>query len=629
MADKKWLIPKQNQTIQDSQVELTAANTNYAIELRDEDIEAKARVQAARLTHNEQETNLSAVDAKVMANKQGASGQFTSVNVKAKNNKRQISLTQVDITKDTNKDEAIVTAANITKDAEGNTRKIAVTNMGAGQTFDVPIKGNKKIKGVTVKHEGTVLEEDEQGERKLFHVFRITSYNQNIQVEKCKAIKKAVELQSKIPHHVKLRVCWKILLLIFYIFQITYPLILFLAERQHILYNMICIGIGGIGFMLQILEFDQLYTDLKEIWSTYKLPTCSCCKSECCKCCGACKCKELLCACYKCKCCPSAVSELLSILFNEILLYVTLMCTLIGFINEKTWELRDSLNYIDCGLLFYSILMEVCVPRIYYLRWLCGAINTLLTEYFETRNIKWSCAEICNRCILPLRYTLIFVILVIVLQSFMIGLITIRIYADNFLSQFNITRNVTEYMDDRLNITRYVIEYIEDEIIPEDGAYHVNKYTWYAMTGGIVVPWLSIVTYFIINQYWLWQSLYYTGNDDSGFVPKNTMIGSMSTVDKWLIFVFDPVAWVAMTLLVASFIAFCVFASGSDYDVSIFHLPNWVYGTFILCYIFMCFSFMLANWQTMIFFCLLFYGQPFCCIFLVYNACRRPRYRVS
>ena len=44
------------------------------------------------------------------------------------------------------------------------------------------------------------------------------------------------------------------------------------------------------------------------------------------------------------------------------------------------------------------------------------------------------------------------------------------------------------------------------------------------------------------------------------------MIGSMSDADKWLIFVFDPVAWVAMLLLLASFIAFCIFAFGNDCD---------------------------------------------------------------
>ena len=70
-----------------------------------------------------------------------------------------------------------------------------------------------------------------------------------------------------------------------------------------------------------------------------------------------CKCKKQFC-----KCCPSAIRELASIALNETLLYATLICTIIGFINEKTWELRNFLSYVDCFLLLYSVIMEVFFP---------------------------------------------------------------------------------------------------------------------------------------------------------------------------------------------------------------------------------------------------------------------------
>ena len=187
MSDKKSLI--QNQALQGTQLELASANINYAAELKDEDVERKAHIQAARLTHNEQETNLGAVDAKLMNNKQGTRAQVTSVDMKAKNNKTEISLTQVDIRKDTKDDaKATVTATNITKDAEGNTTKVAMTNAGAGRSFNIPMKGNKEIGGVTVKHELSVLKE-EQGEQKVFHVFSISTYNSTIRAEKWEALK--------------------------------------------------------------------------------------------------------------------------------------------------------------------------------------------------------------------------------------------------------------------------------------------------------------------------------------------------------------------------------------------------------------------------------------------------------
>ena len=616
MADEKRLVQHQA-ALPSGQLEIAGKRSKCAVEVRDGDVEAKAHVREVRLAHNEQETNLRAADAKVIANKQGARAQLTEVDIKAKDNKTEIGLTKVNITKDPNKDngKTIVTAAKVTKDAEGKTRGAAITTEGAGTTFDIPLKGNKEFAGVRVTHEATGIIEDETGEQKLFYVLKVSPYNSKIQAEKCEAIKKAIELSSQIPRHIKLRVCWKLSLLIFYTFLFLYPLITFLVERQYVLYNLVCIGISAIGFGLQIFEFDRLYIDLKNIWSTCKLPSCGCCKtgnsdSE-----ETCKCKKVLCS--LCSCCPGVVSELISIILNEILLYATLICTLMGVISERTWELQNALNYFDCLLLVYSIIMEVLVPRLYYIRWINGAINTLLTEYFSARNMKkyvWSCNGMCTRCVTPLRFTPMFVILVILLQFFMLGLISVRIYADNYLAQTNITRNGTEY--------------ITEEMIPEEGTYHVRRYTWYTIIGGIVVPLLSVATYFIINQYWVWQPLHYTGQHRSKFVPKNTMIGSMTDADKWIIFAFDPIAWVAMVLLLASFIAFCVFAAGNDYDGDFYGgIPNWVSAIHLISFIFMCFSFMGANIQT-VGFGFFIYLQPCCLCVVLLQMVSKPRYRV-
>ena len=163
-----------------NQLEATATSTEYAVELRDEDVEREAGIQAARLTtHNEQETNAS-----------------------------------------------------------------------------------------RVKHEGFILTEIEH-EQKLFHLFSDSPYNATIRAERCYAIKKAFELLSAIPRQLKLRVCSKTLLLIFYTCLFLYPLITFLVNRNYVLYNLVCIAIGGIGFGLQIYEFDQLFKDLKEIRMVY------------------------------------------------------------------------------------------------------------------------------------------------------------------------------------------------------------------------------------------------------------------------------------------------------------------------------------------------------------------------
>ena len=601
MDDKKRLL--QHQALSSTQLELAGKRSKYAVEIRDGDVEAKAHVQAARLAHNEQETNLKAADVKLMANKQGACAQLTKVDIKARDNKTEIGLTEVNVSKDKNIDncKTIVTAAKVTKDAEGKTKAAAITTEGAGTAFNIPIKGNKEFAGVKVTHEATAITEDEEGKQKLFYVFKISPYQAGVRAEKCIAIKKGRDLLSDIPRHVKLRVSWKLSLLIFYTFLLLYPLITFLVERQYVLYNLVCIAIGAIGFGLQIFEFDQLYFDLKGI----------CCGSGISENNETCKCKVL---CSRCNCFPSEVNELISIFVNEILLYAAVVCTIMGVINERTWEFKSTLNYLDCILLVYSILMEILVPRLYYIRWITGAISKLLTEYFDARNMNkfvCSCSGMCSRYVTPLSYTPMFVILVIMLQFFMLVVISIRIYADNYFAKTKTTINGTEYT--------------EETMIPEEGMYHVRRYTWYTIIGGIVVPLLSVVTYFIINQYWLWQPLQYTGQHTSGFVPQNSMIGTMSYADKLMIFAFDPIAWVAMILLLASFIAFCVFAGGSDYD----GVPDWVFAVYMFSSIFMCFSFMGANIQTIVF-GLFIYLQPLCCCMVVLHAIfHRPRYRIA
>ena len=273
MTDERRLV--QHQAAPPStQLELAGKRSKYAVKVRDGDVEAKAHVWAVRVAHNEQETNLRAAEAKVMANKQGACAQLTELDTKERDNKTEISLTKVNVSKDKNIDngKTVVTATNVTKDAEGKTRATAITTEGAGTTVDIPLKGNKEFAGVQVTHEATDITEDEEGKQKLFYVYKISPYHAKIRADKCTAIKKALEFSSKIPGHVKLRVCWKLSLLIFYIFVFLYRLIAFLVERQYILYNLLCIGISVIGFGLQIFEFDRLYLDLKKFGSPANYP---------------------------------------------------------------------------------------------------------------------------------------------------------------------------------------------------------------------------------------------------------------------------------------------------------------------------------------------------------------------
>ena len=86
--------------------------------------------------------------------------------------------------------------------------------------------------------------------------------------------------------------------------------------------------------------------------------------------------------------------------------------------------------------------------------------------------------------------------------------------------------------------------------------------TWFMIMGGIAVPFLSIVTYFIINQYWVWEPLHYTGSHVPGGLSKQTRsyVETMSTSAKLVFYGFDPIAWIFMALLLGLFITFAVFS---------------------------------------------------------------------
>ena len=195
MTDKKRLLKNQG-----TELDTVTGNTNYVSDVEEEGTRT-AQIQASKIMHNEKETNFSAVNAKVKKSNQGTRAELASVSAAAKHDTKEVSInvTKIAVEKDTDggNAKAVVTAANITKNAQGNTRLTAITNAGAGQSVNIPVKD----KGVNLKvtHEATVITEDEQGQH-VFSIFRVSAYGQKMINEKSLHGKILRSLYVKFPN---------------------------------------------------------------------------------------------------------------------------------------------------------------------------------------------------------------------------------------------------------------------------------------------------------------------------------------------------------------------------------------------------------------------------------------------
>ena len=130
--------------------------------------------------------------------------------------------------------------------------------------------------------------------------------------------------------------------------------------------------------------------------------------------------------------------------------------------------------------------------------------------------------------------------------------------------------------------------------------YQIHPFTWVAIFCGILIPFLSVAIYFIINQYWIWQPLIHLRNRNPEVTDRNVDVEGMIDRDKWIGYAFDPSAWIIMGALFLAFIAFAVMTSRFDYDntLSDDKTSSTVYYT---CYSTTLILFLAANIQTIAF----------------------------
>ena len=260
---------------------------------------------------------------------------------------------------------------------------------------------------------------------------------------------------------------------------------------------------------------------------------------------------------------------------GEILIYPTFICVFYGFINEKAWEFNNGLSAFYFLLFLYSFVMDAVYVKFYMIWLLIRIVRASFTKYDELREKELK----CTRFFTPVYLTIPFAILLAIVHWFMIGIIGVRIYVDNFTPDHDTSG--TE---------------------PNTGNYTVAPYTLYMIFCAVYLPIASWLVYIRLNKFWFYE-IYSLINQFSA-TPAD-YIWTLPWNMKLTAFIVDPVSYFVVIFLMVPFIVSVVATYLPDYDNSDFEVAssarNAVQGLGPCFIIF----FLLANLQASIIFTIL------------------------
>ena len=452
------------------------------------------------------------------------------------------------------------------------------------------------------------VSQDEEGNLFAFRILHLTAVPFRFNKEEKKdALNKAIDLLSttkKLPDSIGFRLTYRLLLLAFFLFQFLYPTIVFAVEQDNVIFNVVCMLISFVGLLTQLFGLRKLCLDIKKCFKY-----CLGCKHEenpeeenCCN-------HEIECTSGP---CGSIFNEFVTSFIGEFLIYPSMICNLIGFINERSWEFNNTLDGVDTVLMGISVVTDLMFAKLQYVIQATRAIRATYKKYDDSRGYHLSCKEWCDfRLCTPTSYLPIYCFLLSVMHLAMLGSISFRIYADNFYGE---PKNTTEVINGTLeNVTIYVA--------PEEGSYRLVGYTVYMIIAGAIIPLWSIVTYLYLNQYWFLQLLYVIRNKEQGGTvnqQRAQRIEQIPSNEKWLSLLFNPLSFVIALPLMAMMVFFVVGAFGSGYDNLNEALPaKLVSASFIFTFTGYG-AFIIANFQTVILTIMVWYFPCTCYLCALY-----------
>ena len=260
---------------------------------------------------------------------------------------------------------------------------------------------------------------------------------------------------------------------------------------------------------------------------------------------------------------------------GEFLIYPTLACTLYGFINERAWRFDNGISICNFIFFLYSVIMDALYMKFFVILQVIRVVRATHDKYFGSdfwdTEIEFEWKEIFN----PLHSTILLAILTALTHWFMLGIVGVRIYVDNF----------TPDKDDT------------NSSIPNTGDYIVTRLTWYMIACTVYLPIVSWVIYIILNKSFFYK-IYSTisGNANNDMPTYNSWDDSWNKTLPTNFIAYLVVIILILFILIAPFIAFTVGAYLPDYDYLDYEVAPSARNTIIRvlgpCFII---SFLLAN----------------------------------
>ena len=241
------------------------------------------------------------------------------------------------------------------------------------------------------------------------------------------------------------------------------------------------------------------------------------------------------------------LEDYLTYSLGEFLIYPTLICVMYGFINERSWQFDNGISVCNFILLVYSVIMDALYMKFYVIFLVRRVLRASYAKYDELARpteMEW------KRYFTPVYLSIPLAITTALTHWFMTAIIGMRIYID----VFNTVKHNT------------------NSSVPDTGVYRVAPFTGYMIACTIYLPIVSWITYIIINKLWFYKvysAIHQLGTGKADHMPEG---------DDWdkklFAFIKDPLAYIAIVLLMVPFIAFIVGTYLPDYDSPEYEVPS-------------------------------------------------------
>ena len=174
----------------------------------------------------------------------------------------------------------------------------------------------------------------EKGKKLICGALR--SCKANCKKENVKAVLKGEFDMPDNKYSFALKLSTNSLLSVYFLIQLIYPFIIIGVERENYTYNFTCAGISLFGLLSQLFDIPDLVNSVQKLVGCIRARSYNEVRDleNCCSCDHHEKCNTFKNGC-------SWFTDTLS----ESLVYPALICNLMGFINERTWEFDEGLDY--------------------------------------------------------------------------------------------------------------------------------------------------------------------------------------------------------------------------------------------------------------------------------------------